>query len=357
MCLLCEMQGRLFFSLKLVPDTMNRKLILLSALFLLLGAGAWYALQQRDSRKNTFAAADMEFAVPDADAIHKIFMADRRGQRIVLERRGDRWIVNGAQPVRPTAIRNLLEVLQNVKVWFVPSKGLEPTMVSSLGSDGIKVELFNKGGRLLKAYYVGGVTNDERGTYMIMEGSNQPYVAHIPYFYGQIRVRFMMNEADWWDRAVFAEKPEQIQSIQVEYPQMKSASFKLEKAGEAAYTVEPYFSTTPRNKSPQRKGYAEAYLLQYESLVAEAFENNNPLRDSVTSLVPFAIVTLQTTDGRQTKARFWPLEVLRERYTGEPIVERYFTQMDTPNNFMLTQQRVFGPIFREYNAFFERQQR
>lgn len=355
MCLLCEMQSRLFFSLTF-PVNMNRKLILLSALFLLLGAGAWYAVQQRDSRKNTVASADMDFSVPNTDAIHKIFMADRRGKRIVLERKGDKWTVNGSQPVRPTAIRNLMEVLQHVTVWFVPSKGLEPTMVSSLGSDGIKVELFNKSGGLLKAYYVGGVTNDERGTYMIMEGSNQPYVAHIPYFYGQIRVRFMMNETDWWDRAVFSEKPENIQSIQVEYPQMKSASFKLNKTETATYTVEPYFSTTPRSKAPQRKGYAEAYLLQYESLVAEAFENNNPLRDSVTSLVPFAIVTLQTADGQQKKARFWPLEVLRERYTGEAIVERYFTQIDTPANFMLTQQRVFGPIFREYQAFFERQQ-
>ncbi|MCB9291126.1 MAG: hypothetical protein H6560_27725 [Lewinellaceae bacterium] len=49
-------------------------------------------------------------------------------------------------------------------------------MVESLATEGMKVELYDKDGGLLKAYYVGGSTSDERGTYMIMEGAEQPYV-------------------------------------------------------------------------------------------------------------------------------------------------------------------------------------
>jgi hypothetical protein len=42
-----------------------------------------------------------------------------------------------------------------------------------------------------------------------------------------------MAEEEWRDRAIFSEKPESIAAIHVEYPQMKSESFKLKKTDEA----------------------------------------------------------------------------------------------------------------------------
>ena len=63
-------------------------------------------------------------------------------------------------------------------------------MVKSLASEGIKVELYDRKGEKIKAYYVGGATPDERGTYMIMENAEEPYVAHIPSWEGNLRFRF-----------------------------------------------------------------------------------------------------------------------------------------------------------------------
>lgn len=250
-------------------------------------------------------------------------------------------------------MQHLMETLQNIVVWYVPAKAAEPEMIRSLATQGIKVELFNKDGTRIKGYYVGGVTNDERGTFMMMDGAEQPYVMHLPYFVGQVRIRYMVEEEDWRDRAVFSEKPESIASISVEYPQMKSKSFKVEKTGEAEYAVTPFYSTTPGSKTPPRKGFAEAYLLQYESLIAEAFETNNPVRDSIRALVPFAIITVKTTEGKEKQARFWPVELVFNNMTNEYMVERYYTETSQPA-FMLTQQRVFGPVFREYAYFFDK---
>ena len=104
--------------------------------------------------------------------------------------------------------------------------------------------------------------------------------------------------------------------------------------------------------SPRRKGVAEAYLIQFESLLAEAFETQNPLQDSVKALVPFAIVTVKKNDGATKLVRFWPVEVETMRDSGKPFVSRYFTDVDN-NDFMLTQDRVFGGLFRGYSFFFE----
>jgi hypothetical protein len=225
-------------------------------------------------------------------------------------------------------------------------------MVKELAAAGIKVEIYDRAGKNIKTYYVGGVTNDERGTVFMMENSEQPYLVHIPGFIGQLRIRYLLGDDEWRDKAIFRENPEDIEKVSVEYPQRKSESFRLDKVGEAQYRVLPYFSTTPVIRSPQRKGAAEAYLVQFESLIAEAFETQNPLRDSVRALVPFAIVQLKKKDGTEKKVTFWPVEVEYTSDTGRPFVSRYFTDVDG-KDFMLTQDRVFGPIFRGYDFFFE----
>lgn len=322
----------------------------MAALFLVLGGGAWYALNKK-SETGSRNSPDMDFAVPNTGDIYKIFLADRKGQTATLERKEGYWLYNGKARARPSAINILLETIAKVNVWYVPPKANEKSMIRSLAAEGIKVELYDKGGKLMKSYYVGGVTNDEHGTYMIMEGAEQPYIVHVPSFVGQLRVRYLLGDDEWTDRMIFLEKPEEIQSVSVEYPQRKSDSFRLEKIAEAEYSVKPFFSTTPASKQPLRKGVPEAYLLAFENLGAEGFETDNPLRDSITNLVPFAIVTLKKVNGEEKQVRFWPVEVQQTR-EGMPYVHRYFAEVNK-SAFMLIQEGVFGPIFRGYRFFYE----
>ena len=92
-------------------------------------------------------------------------------------------------------------------------------------------------------------------------------------------------------------------------------------------------------------------LINFEKLGAEAHETNNPLRDSVTALVPFAIVTLKNEKGEEKVVRFWPIEQIEQPGTGKIFNIRYLTDCSW-GPFMLTQHHVFGPIFRGYSHFF-----
>lgn len=330
-----------------------RRTWLLLLLFAALGAGAYYATQfKKKSAVGSTVEWDMDFAVKDTSSIHKVFLADRNGRTVLLERTPSGWMYNQQFPARETAIQVLLETLGKVKVYYIPPEAAEPTMIKSLAAEGIKVEVYGKDPQKpLKVYYVGGVTADERGTFMMMDGAERPYVVHLPAFTGQVRVRYMLGDDNWRDRGIFKEKPEEIQSISVEYPQKKSGSFRLEKLAEAKYEVKPFFSTTPENKSLRRKGVAEGYLLQFENCTAEAFETENPFRDSVSALVPFAIVTLKKADGSEKQVRFWPTKI---DYDGQarPYVNRYFAEVNR-KDFMLVQHRVFEQIFKEYDFFFD----
>lgn len=326
---------------------------LLAALFLLLGAGAFYAWRQKNQAvAGSYQSWDMEFAVKNPADVTKIFIADRTGQKALLERKDGYWLYNGQYHARPTAIKTLFETLTEVQVQYIPPKAAEEHIIKSLAGEGIKVEIYTGSDKPSKVYYVGGVTSDERGTFMMMDGAERPYVVHIPTFIGQLRVRYLLGDDNWRDRSIFEEKPEEIQSVAVEYPQQRSESFKLEKVKTGEYTVKPFFSTTPASKQQLRKGSAEAYLLQFESKIAEAYETQNPLRDSVAALVPFAVLTVKKTDGAEKQVRFWPVEIEINPDTGQPYVDRYFAECSW-GAFMLIQQRVFGPVFQGYSFFFE----
>lgn len=329
-----------------------KRTLLLAVLFLVLGGSAWYAFNLKN-QKGSRISWDMDFAVRNTEDIGKIFIADRQGETATLERKGDKWMYNEKYSARPTAVKILLETISKLNVKYIPTSQSMDAMIRAIAADGIKVEIYDRKGKAMKVYYVGGVTNDEQGTIMAMEGSERPYVMHVPSFIGTLRVRYLLGDDQWRSRDVFEEKPEEIQQISIQYPKERSESFILEKTGDASYNVRPYFSTTPAIKKPQRKGVVEGYLVQFESLASEAFETTNPLRDSIVQLVPSAIINLKKTDGTEKTVRFWPTETEYEPQSGKPYVVRYFTDINE-ESFMLTQNRVFAPIFRGYSFFFEK---
>ena len=331
---------------------MQSRTLLLTFLLLLLGGSAWYLIQRQNARKGSANHSDMEFAVKKPDDIYKIFIADRKGRTATLERKDGFWLYNGQYKARPTAMERLLETMSKVNVAYIAPKAADETMIKTLASEGIKVEAYNKDNEKIKAYYVGGVTNDEGGTYMIMEGAEQPYVTHIPSFVGQLRVRYMLGDDNWRDRSVFNEKIEDITGVSVEYSKEKTESFRIERQGSSEYVVKPLYGTTPPSRTPQRKGMAEAYLLQLDSKIAEAFETTNPRRDSVLALTPFVTITVTKKDGAEKMVKFWPVAIETHPDEGYTFVERYFTDING-KDFMLTQHRVMGSLFKGYHFFFE----
>ena len=329
-----------------------KPILILILAFSLLGVGAYFALDyQNQKAAGSAISPDMDFAVQNPEEIYRIFLADKSGKTALLERKEGRWIYNKTMEARQTAVELLLETMSKIRVNYVPPEAAEPTIIKSIAAEGIKVELYNKEGGKMKVYYVGGVTPDETGTYMMMEGADKPYVIHVPSMRGSVRVQYRLEEDEWMSRMVFEEKVDQIQSISVEYPQNKSESFKLDKVEEGNYQVTPFYSTTPVSKTPQKKGSAEAYLITFEKLGAEAVEKRNLEKDSIMNMVPFAIITLKNTQGVEKKVEFWPVDQLEEQ--GRLYNIRYLAQCSW-GPLMLVQHHVFGPAFRGYSMFFNK---
>lgn len=337
---------------------MTRTIILL-LLVLILGGGTIWFLSNKEDKKTTLAGWDRDFAVEKVEDIHKIFLADRYSERVTLERKGDHWTYNEKYRANPNVVENLLDAIGRVQMKYKPPKNAVEPMIESLATEGIKVEIYDKNDELIKAYYVGGATADERGTYMIRDGADQPYVVHIPSWEGNIRFRYNLRGASWRDKTIFHEDMEDIVSVSVEYPKQRSRSFRLEKEG-GEYKVTPFYDITQPTNRPYKKGSAEQYLIGFEKpMIAEGFENKNPKRDSVIQTIPFSIVRLMTKDSNEVAVRFFPIyqpgdiDPKTNTYLSSGSIERYYADVMSEGSFMLVQHRIFQRAFYAYEFFFE----
>ncbi len=341
-----------------------KKTLILLLLFIMFGLGAMMYLKDNKGTKGTEGAEfEKMFAIDDAEEIHKIFLADRKGNTNTLTRNGpgEDWIYDGKYKARPGAIRNLLDAMTRIRVKFRPASAATEFLVENLSTGGIKVEAYNKAGEKLKAYYVGGSSQDDYGTTVIMEGSDEPLIAHIPNWIGTIYNRYSINGIDWRHKGIFEEDPDDIQSVKIDYPgpELNVNSFVLNRISSRKFTVEPLYATTPILEKPVQAGKVEAFLVEFEKKIAEAFRNDHTDKENLIKQLPFCEITMVKKDGTEKRVKFFPIfpedaQIGKEEYglvaTNRPVF-RYFADVNG-DDFMLVQQRVFGEIFWGYSRFF-----
>ncbi len=338
---------------------MKKNIFILFALFLTSGLGVYWVLHNEAEKQDTTVFGwDRKFKVEDVSKIHKIFIANRNGETTTLTKKDNGWTYNNQYKALPNAVDNLMRAFREMEIKYKPADAAVPYMISDLAAQGIKVELYDEKDKLLKAFYVGGAPSDERGTYMIMENSEQPYVVHLPTWEGNLRFRFNLTGDQWRDKTVFGETVEDIKALAVEYPKQQNESFKLIRSGNK-FEVTPFYDFTPKITTPASQGLVEAYLVRFKKVGAEAFENANPRRDSVLQTLPFCIISMEKTNGEKRVVQFFSIETTSfffdpktNRESEVPYVERYFAEV-SDKGFMLVQHIVFSKLFWGYSFFFE----
>ena len=119
------------------------------------------------------------FAIPDSSVVSKIIMTDKSGNSILLKNDSNNWIVNNKFDAWNNQVDYTLKVMEDIRVKSSVAEEKIDYVIKNIATSGVKIELFQKN-KKIKSYYIGGNTKDYFGTYMMMEGSETPYVMHIP---------------------------------------------------------------------------------------------------------------------------------------------------------------------------------
>lgn len=319
----------------------------------------WFVIK---NKTGTISAEMKSFAVKDTAAIDKIFLADKNGRNLTLERGKDGfWTVNGKYGVRMDALETLMETFARIDVKEPVGKKAQDNVMKRLAAKAVKCEIYQHG-ELTKAYYVGSETQDKTGTEMIMIDINsmkameRPFITYIPGFEGYLTTRYFTEERGWRDRTVFKYNPNDIKSIRMEVPYNPTYGYELTVKGNNDYEIK--MLSDNKVVSDVDPLAVKQYLSYFQILSFESFEVDlkQPQIDSVLKSQPINILTVTDKDGKQNKVKFYARKPKAEELDkdGKPIKfdqERMDALMNNGVDFVMVQFFMFGKVMPSVDYF------
>lgn len=334
---------------------MKKNTVILLVVVILSALAGWLIYSKQSGTINETLR---DFAVKDTATVVKIFMADKTGNQVTLEKKSpDMWTLNGKTDARPDAVKTLLTTLKSLEVRSPVGKNAYNNVMKAIAAKGIKVEVYTAEG-LSKTIYVGGPTQDQLGTFMYLENSDTPFIIHIPGFDGYLTPRFIVKESDWRVKTVFRLADGELKSLKVTDREREAAIYAIENNGNGTYKMSDE-SGNPISDVNQDK--IISYLQFFNSVNYEMEERslNQFQRDSIRASIPFRTVTLSKSDGTSTSIELWrrpqtSTTVNKTNEAGQPYlydIDRMTAKFEGDTNLIVVQYFSFEKLFRRIPDF------
>lgn len=341
---------------------MKRNRIAIILVIILGAASVWFIINRGNG---TIKRTLRDFAVADTASITKLFLADKDGNTVTLERQpSSQWLLNGKHIARPDAIKTLLYTINKLDVKEPVGKNAQDNVIKRLATTAIKCEIYQNN-KLTKAYYVGTETTDQSGTYMIlidtetMKPSAKAFVTYIPGFEGYLTGRYFTEERGWRDRTVFHYVPSDIKSVKLEAPSNPEQSYELSVLGNNSYQIKMVANNAPVSNIDTLS--VKQYLSYFQKLSHEGFEVelSQYQIDSVLKSKPLNILTVTDNKGETNKVTFFARNNLKKQHgeDGEllpydPI--RMNALMENEQEVVLVQYYIFGKVLPPVDYFLQK---
>ncbi len=332
------------------------RVLILTVVLLLFIAGYFYFKNETGTLQKELS----DFAVEDTASVTKIFLADKTGNSVTLEReKPGRWTANKNHRANQNMMGTLLQTLRSMEVRSPVAKAAFNNVLKQMAATAIKVEIYQNG-NLSKTFYVGHQTQDHLGTYMYLQHSSVPFVMHIPGFDGFLTTRFIAKESEWILKTVFDYEVSEIAELNFDNKENPESSFAIQKVNENEFLLFSF---------PERKLIENAsdekiisYLTQYSNLNYEYVSANLPAEkiDSIKATSPFLVIAIkdQNQDFRSVKffrkSRTRSAEELLDAgiFSSKPYdSDRFYIQINDGKNLYACQYYGFGKLFVKPESF------
>jgi hypothetical protein len=200
---------------------MQRKIIYSLAY---IGLIAIAALLMVTNRKSTLRQRNMNFALAEPSLVDRIIISNKT-DRLILEKDGDRWRLNGKYPARTETVALFLQSMRRIEVLAPASKSITDTLISRIDKRGNHLKLYH-GNKTLLSVMVFHEKEFIPGTYMMDERFRKPFRVGLTGYEGaDFDGLFHTGISQWKDNILFDYRPEEITGIRMEYPQNPGQSF------------------------------------------------------------------------------------------------------------------------------------
>lgn len=314
--------------------------------------------------ETTFRRSLSDFAIDDTSNVTKIFMADKNNNTLKLTRiEPGKWMVDDTYPAEKQTVNMLLSTMLNLQVKAPVAFTARNNIIKQLAVNSVKVEIYqwkyriNLFGkirffpheRLTKVYYVGGATQSNRGSFMLMANSSEPFITYLPGLRGFVSPRYMPIEKYWRDYTVFRKNLPEIASVKLEFPADPEQSFLVKNDHNRKVEL---ISLQDNREIPDFDTLRVMnFLTSFSKIDFEALVNDmdKHKKDSIVSSRPFHILTLTDTNGVNTTIKTYhkpssPGDVDENGNPAPYDLDRLYALVDNGQDLTLIQFLVFDRI-------------
>ena len=333
---------------------MKKNKVIFILLIVLVSITAWLIVSKRTG---TIKRELRDFAVQDTSQVWKVFLVNKQNNSILLEREEtNTWTVNQAFQARKDAVDLILKTFKRWDVKSPVSKAAFNNVVKNLAGSHTKVEIYGKDeSEPFKTIFIGGPTQDMYGTYMMIEGSNTPFIVHIPGFSGYLSSRFFFDLNEWRNQKIFRSNFKDIASAEYHNYLKPYQSFEAKNLGNNAYSLIATATNKPVDSFDTVK--VKQYLGAYKNISFERVpdELSPEQHDSIINSAPFTKLTLKTQNGIETS-----LTTYRKKGStildlkGKPYewdLEKFYGRINDDSTIVVLQYFVMDPLLMDLDFF------
>ena len=268
---------------------------------------AWYALILTAGvlllfflarNRNPFGKNNTSFAADTDTEITKIELISGKN-RVVLERSGEKWLVNRNSEARKSAIIFILKTLKEIKIKSPVSAELFMSEVAGKKVEPVRVNVYEKR-KLVKSFYVYKTPSNIYGNIMKLRVSSKPFIVYMPGYEDNIGSHFVVNELFWRPFTVCKLLPSQIGSVELQNFTDPSSSFVIENK-KGVFLLKD--AALKGQDSSRVKRYISYFVnVQFESW---AFDLTGFERRMIEESKPLFVIIIKTTIGGEIKLTIW----------------------------------------------------
>jgi hypothetical protein len=171
--------------------------------------------------KTPFGKANTSFAVSPGSEITRIEFEQGK-ERLVLEKKGEEWLLNGRLNTRKSSISFINRILHEMRIKSPVSQQLLDSAVTE--SHPVEVKVYHDRKRL-SSFHVYKTTTNVYGNIMKMGERSKPFIVYVPGHDGDIGSAFTLNELYWQPYTIFNMLPSEIAEVRLENFSDTAASF------------------------------------------------------------------------------------------------------------------------------------
>lgn len=238
--------------------------------------------------------AESDVAITDTAGIFAVQYVRPDGQEVTIRKEGSGWLLNNGYEARAYLKNLLFTGFAGMRVKREVSESAREEIRKRLLTSGYKVTVNQGEGVLGKTFYMASNPDDPNSTlYYNPAESETPYIVLVPGFEGSMANLFALPPSEWREKEFFVSSPENLQLVQVDYPDFPRQSFTVS-YGKTGFSV----SDIERLDTLRLSRYLNAY--SYLTINTYIDGGKDSLTKMIGKITPLAIVRVESLRQNRT---------------------------------------------------------